>query len=110
MAGYVRAWDSNAPDDVAALFTEDAEYRTEPYAEPWRGRDEIFRKWIENKDEPGDAEFSWEPVVETPEVAVVEGRTVYREPRRTYSNLWVIRLDAGGRCRSFTEWYVKHPD
>jgi hypothetical protein len=108
--GYVKAWSSNRPDDIAALFTEDAEYLTEPYAEPWRGRDEIVRQWIENKDEPGDAEFTWEPLVETPDVAVAEGRTVYREPTRTYLNLWVIRLDADGRCRRFTEWYMKRPE
>jgi hypothetical protein len=24
-----------------------------------------------------------------------------------YSNLWVIRFDADGRCREFTEWYMR---
>ena len=108
--GYIRAWSSNRPDDIGALFTEDAEYRTEPHAEPWRGRQEIVDRWIENKDEPGDYEFSWETLAETPEVAFVQGRTIYREPPRTYDNLWVIRLDADGSCRRFTEWYMKHPD
>lgn len=32
--GYVRAWQSNAPADIRALFTEDALYYPEPCAEP----------------------------------------------------------------------------
>jgi hypothetical protein len=108
--GYVTAWSSNEPDDIGALFTEDAEYVTEPYATPWRGRRTIVDQWIEHKDEPGDASFAWSPLVVTPDVAVVQGHTVYREPPRTYDNLWVIRLADDGRCRSFTEWWMRRPD
>jgi hypothetical protein len=109
MDDYVTAWSSNDPGDIGALFTEDAEYLTEPYAEPWRGRGEIVDQWIEHRDEPGDASFTWEPVVETPGVCVVQGRTIYHEPPRTYRNLWLIHLDASGRCRRFTEWFMKEP-
>ena len=28
--GYVRAWNSNDPDDIGSLFTMDAEYSTAP--------------------------------------------------------------------------------
>jgi hypothetical protein len=110
IAGYVRAWNSNEPDDIGALFTDDAEYRTRPYLDPWRGRLEIVDRWLEIKDEPGVADFTWDTVVDTPEVSVIEGTTVYRDPPETYSNLWVIRLESDGRCRSFTEWWMKHPD
>jgi hypothetical protein len=34
---------------------------------------------------------------------------VRRSPPHTYSNLWVIRLDADGRCAEFTEWWMQHP-
>ena len=46
----------------------------------------------------------------TPEVAVVQGEIVYQTPPHTYSNLWVIRLDAAGRCTEFTEWWMRHPE
>ena len=108
--GYVHAWDSNDPDEIAALFTEDAVYLTEPYAEPWRGRAEIVAGWLENRDEPGDASFDWQPLLETPDLAVLTGTTVYHEPRRVYSNLWLVRLEPDGRCREFIEWYMKHRD
>jgi uncharacterized protein (TIGR02246 family) len=38
---YFEAWVSNDPDDVAALFTEDALYWVGPFREPWVGRDQI---------------------------------------------------------------------
>jgi ketosteroid isomerase-like protein len=108
--GYVRAWNSNDPADIGALFTDDAVYFTEPYEAPWRGRDEIVAKWLEHRDEPGQTTFHWQPLVETPELSILTGTTVYRDPPRSYSNLWVIRFDSEGRCREFTEWWMKHPD
>jgi uncharacterized protein (TIGR02246 family) len=107
---YVQAWNSNDPATIGSLFTEDAAYHTEPYSQPWRGRDEIVRQWLGRKDEPGDTQFRWHPLSVSPEVAVVQGTTDYRDPPRTYSNLWVIRLDAEGRCTEFTEWWMQHPD
>ncbi|WP_412539064.1 nuclear transport factor 2 family protein [Longispora sp. K20-0274] len=107
--GYVTAWESNLPADIGTLFTEGATYYTEPYAEPWRGRDEIVRQWLAHADAPGDATFTWEPVATTGELSVITGRTAYREPPREYHNLWLIRLDAEGRCAEFTEWYMKAP-
>src|SRR6187397_1438127 len=101
--GYVRAWESNDPDEIAELFSEDALYLTEPYAEPWRGRAAIVEGWLEARDEPGDATFEWRPLLETAELSILLGTTVYRQPPRSYENLWVIRFDADGRCTEFTE-------
>jgi uncharacterized protein (TIGR02246 family) len=106
---YVQAWNSNHPDDIAALFTEDAEYRTEPYAAPWRGREQIINQWLANKDEPGDTTFSWSLVAIASERAVIEGTTIYRAARQTFSNLWVIRFADAFRADSFTEWWMEHP-
>jgi hypothetical protein len=105
----VAAWSSNDPDEIGALFTKDAVYYTEPFAAPWRGRAEIVEQWLARKDEPGQYTFAWQPLVETPELAMITGTAAYREPPIVYSNLWVVRLDADGRCREFTEWWMKHP-
>jgi uncharacterized protein (TIGR02246 family) len=107
--GYVRAWNSNDPEQIGALFTDDALYYTEPYAEPWRGRAGIIESWVEHRDEPGQTAFDWRPLMETPEVSIVTGTTTYYEPPHVYSNLWLIRLDSDGRCRKFTEWWMEHP-
>jgi ketosteroid isomerase-like protein len=106
--GYVRAWNSNDPGDIGSLFSEDAVYRTEPYRPGIRGREAIVADWLERKDEPGETTFTWQPLVVTPDVAVVQGETSYRTPPRRYSNLWVIRLDAAGACTEFTEWWMQH--
>ncbi|MDQ1486813.1 MAG: hypothetical protein QOJ62_2506 [Actinomycetota bacterium] len=105
--GYVRAWDSNDPDEIGVLFSDDAEYSTAPYREPIRGRERIVKDWLNRKDEPGETTFEWHPVTITDEVAVVEGTTRY--PDQTYSNLWVIHLEADGTCRRFVEWWMEHP-
>jgi hypothetical protein len=107
--GYIRAWNSNEPDEIAALFTDDALYHTEPFAEPWQGRAEIVERWLDRKDEPGQTTFDWRPLLVTPETSVITGTATYRDPPRVYSNLWVVRLDPEGRCREFTEWWMEQP-
>jgi uncharacterized protein (TIGR02246 family) len=104
---YVAAWTSNDPADIGGLFTDDAEYRTEPYAEPWRGRDEIVEKWLAARDEPGEWEFRYEQPAVADDVAFVEAWTTYGHEDKEYANLWVIRLDGDGRCSRFTEWYMQ---
>ena len=107
---YRRAWESNDPADITALFSEDGEYRTEPYSDPWRGHEEIVEGWLEAKDEPGDAAFEWAALVSTPELGIVEGTTEYEATGTTYSNLWVIRFAPDGRATSFTEWWMDQSD
>ncbi|NYG99399.1 ketosteroid isomerase-like protein [Schumannella luteola] len=108
MRGYETAWRSNDGDDIGTLFTDDAEYFTEPWTPPWRGRDEIVRRWVERADAPGDWTFSWHVVgVDAgTATAFVQGETCYAELATTYSNLWVIRFADGGRAASFTEWWM----
>ncbi len=104
---YVRAWNSNDPADIGALFTDDAQYSTEPYRSPWRGRDTIVQWWLDNRDVPGETTFNWQPLTVNDDVAIVTGTTTY--PDRTFSNLWVIRLTPDGACWQFSEWWMEHP-
>ena len=103
--GYMRAWNSNDPDDIGALFTDDAAYYTAPFREPWRGRAGVVAGWLDRKDEPGETSFTWRPLVVTDDVSIIEGTTTY--PDETFSNLWVIRFGEDGRCREFTEWWME---
>ncbi len=104
---YRRAWESNNPEDIAALFTADARYFPAPYGQPWEGREAVVQGWIAAGDEPGTTTFAWEPVAITDEVQVVRATTTY--PDKVYSNLWVLRLDADGRCREYTEYWMQQP-
>ncbi|WP_082513730.1 MULTISPECIES: nuclear transport factor 2 family protein [unclassified Leifsonia] len=105
MDGYLLAWGSNEPDDIRALFTEDAEYFPAPHVHPAIGHDAIVDWWLTARDEPGDYEFGWRPVAVTPETAVIRGRTDYADGR-SYENLWVIEFAADGRASRYTEWYM----
>ncbi len=110
---YLKAWTSDAPEDVAALFTEDARYFTEPYAEPWEGRDEIVREWIARGDSGNDWSFEHDIIAECGDTGVVRGVTHYEpespdEPAgATYHNIWIVRLKPDGRAYEFTEWWMK---
>jgi uncharacterized protein (TIGR02246 family) len=106
---YVEAWRTNDPARIESLFAADAVYFTEPHAEGWRGASQIVANWLERKDEPGSWTFEWELVAVQDDVAVLRGETRYSEPPLTYSNVWLIRFAADGRCREFTEWWMTDP-
>jgi hypothetical protein len=106
--GYRKAWDSNDPGDIGALFPADGEYRFEPWEEPARGREAIVAAWLDRADAPGDHRFDGEVLAVDGDLAIVQGRTEYDDGRR-YENLWVIRFAADGTARSFTEWYMAPP-
>jgi uncharacterized protein (TIGR02246 family) len=103
---YVRAWSTNDPGEIGALFTDDAVYYTAPHREPWRGRDGIVAGWLDRKDEPGTWDFRWEVQDVAADRAYVRGWTTYHTEEADGPNLWVIRLDAEGRCSEFTEWWM----
>jgi hypothetical protein len=106
---YRKAWESNEPADIEALFTDDARYYTEPYAAPIEGRDAIVRDWIERKDEVGDTTWDYDVLAIDGNLAIVRGLAHYKtEPPRTYSNLWEVHLTDEGLCHQFVEWYMKH--
>jgi uncharacterized protein (TIGR02246 family) len=108
--GYRAAWESNDPAAIGALFAEEGRYLTEPYAEPWTGREAIVAGWLDHRDEPGQTEFRFEVVAVEGDLGFVRGWTTYLDPPpREYSNLWVVRLDADGRCLEYTEWWMRHP-
>ena len=101
---YERAWRTPGTDLLAELFAARATYRTAPFEEPFRGLPAIAAMW-----EGGNA---GEPFTMRAEVVAADGDTGvarvevrYGEPeRQRYRDLWVVRLDGGGRCVAFEEW------
>jgi ketosteroid isomerase-like protein len=105
---YERAWATNDPDDIRALFTPDGEYRFHPWDEPVVGQDAIIGQWLDAQDSADDHTFTWSVVAVDGTTAVVQGRTAYTDGD-VYLNLWVIRFADDGRAASFTEWYMEPP-
>ena len=104
---YVRAWETNDPSDIGGLFAKNAHYYPGPDEEPWRERNGIVAGWIKRKDEPGTWTFRNQILALAGDLAFVRGWTHYTDPPPDYSNLWVIRFDADGRCVEFTEWWME---
>jgi SnoaL-like domain len=122
LEAYVEAWRTYDRDRIGALFSDQVAYRYHPHDEPIIGREAVVESWLgegdhedaSSRDEPGTYEASYEPVAVDGDVAVAAGTSIYlREPGgrvdKVYDNCFVIRFDADGRCREFTEWYVKRP-
>jgi hypothetical protein len=107
MDGYVLAWSSNETGHIQALFSENAVYDPQTADGEWHGIDEIVQHWQDIGDSEDNWDFQWLPLVETDDIAVVTGRTNYREPPASYRNLFVIRFNDEGRCYDFTEWYIE---
>ena len=106
MAGYLKAWETDDPDDIAALFAEDATYYTSPDdPHPVTGREAIVAWWIA-EEEDTIPEFEWTLLGVTDDRAFIEGRTVYPE-FVTYRNLWVVDFAPDGRAKRFVEWYME---
>ena len=119
---YVAAWRSYDRDDVAALFSADVEYRYHPYDEPVVGRDAVVASWLgegasnaaSTRDAPGTYDAQYTPVAVDGDIVVATGQSRYREvPHgpvvKTYENCFIVRFDDAGRCREFTEYYLKRP-
>jgi ketosteroid isomerase-like protein len=118
---YLEAWRTYDPEQIGALFSEDAVCRYHPYDEPIRGRDAVINSWTgegesaPDRDEPGTWEAQYEPFAIDGSNAVATGHSSYRhEPGgdfyRTYHNCFVMRFDDDGRCSEFTEWFMFRED
>jgi ketosteroid isomerase-like protein len=119
---YVAAWKSYDRDAIGALFADDVEYRYHPYDEPVRGRESVVAAWREEaefpgasgRDEPGIYDGSYRAVAIDGDVAVAVGQSTYTDGpegpvAEVYDNCFLLRFDDEGRCREFTEWFVKRP-
>jgi len=109
--GYVRAWESNDPAEVGALFAEDARYYTHPFREPWQGRDDIVKRWTGHQDAPGSWQCQYRAIAVGGNTGVVRGRTSYFKEdgsvETEYANVFVIQLNGEGQATEFTEFFVE---
>lgn len=122
LADYVAAWKAYDRDRIGALFADEVEYLFHPYDEPVRGRDAVIEAWLGESDHPGASardpegtyEGTYEPIAVDGDLAVATGTSSYTERpggpvTEVYDNCFVIRFDDDGRCREFTEYFVKRP-
>jgi ketosteroid isomerase-like protein len=106
IADYERAWRTQGTDPLARLFSDDAIYRAAPFEEPLRGLAEIAEFWEAEREGPDEVfSLTSEPVAVEGDVGVARLEVSYGDPVvRLYRDLWIVTLDADGRCTAFEEW------
>jgi hypothetical protein len=121
---YVEAWKTYDRSRVEALFAEDVTYRYHPFDpedEVLRGRDAVVNGWLEpdgnasSRDAEGTYDARYEVYAVDGERVVAVGTSTYypdttrAKPDRVYHNVFLIEFDGAGRCRDFTEYFMKEP-
>jgi hypothetical protein len=99
--GYIQAWASNSRPDIAALFTDDAEYHEAPFDTEWVGREAIVDGWRGRWDwQQGGWTFEWSITSVDGSSAVITGIGHYTE-LGDFDNVWTVAFDESGLCRRF---------
>lgn len=97
---YLHAWTTNDPNDIAALFTETAEYHEKPYETAWIGRDAIVTGWRSRWQwQSGGWTFAWATSSIAGNCATITGVGHYAE-LGDFDNTWTVTFD-GGLCSRF---------
>ena len=112
---YVEAWRTYDEDAIAGLFAEDAVYRYHPYDvgdEVVSGRAAIVASWREERDDPDSWSAEYRPWAVDGDRAVAVGVSRYfgadgTTVEREYHNVFLCRFDGEGRCREFTEYFMR---
>lgn len=113
---YVDAWRLNDAAAIGDLFSIDVRYAYDPFGEALVGRNAVIESWLDAPDDPDSWQADYEVLAVDGDVFVAHGRSRYLtddrgEVDREFANVFVCRFDSDGRCREFTEYYMRRrPD
>jgi len=108
---YGRAWEGRDAQAAAALYAEDGTYQVTPFVEPLRGRAAILEYWREVARTEENIQFGFEVLTVTAESGIAHWWASFvRVPPGMPTKLdgiFLIALDASGKCTSLREWWHK---
>lgn len=107
LAGYRQAWMERDPDAAAALFTEDASYRVQPYEEAHAGPEGVRAYWagVTTTQDAVELEYGT-PVVEGNRAAVEWWVTLLSDGAEiTLAGEFMLRFDENGLCEELREYW-----
>jgi ketosteroid isomerase-like protein len=111
LEGYRHAWEEADPDAAAALFTEDAVYRSSPFREPHVGTAGIRAYWAVTTRQSGTRVLIGTPIVEGNRVAVEWWATFTdaEDGEGTLPGILFLRFAPDGRCEELREAWNWEP-
>lgn len=109
---YVDAWRLNDAVAIGDLFSADVRYAFDPFSEAVAGRNAVIEAWLDDPDAPDSWQADYDVLAVDGDVFIAHGRTRYltddrRDVDREFANVFVCRFDDEGRCREFTEYYMR---
>lgn len=104
---YRRAWEKADADGAAALFSDDAQYRSNIYEEPYHGRDGVRAYWTEVTSVQSDvAVLMGTPFVDGRRVtAEFWTRMAVNDSPVTLAGCLLLDFDEAGLCRRLREYW-----
>lgn len=106
---YFQAWQSNNPDAVAPLFSDDAVYYYGPFATPAVGRQQIVGRWVADPEEQEQVKYAFKPLALKDNLGIAHFHVLYRSRNRSaileMDGVLVLQFDAKLRCIDHREWY-----
>ena len=111
---YGQAWVNRDPEAATALFAEGGTYQVTPFLEPMRGRKAIFEYWSEVARTEESIKFEYEILIVNAKLNIAKWSAwfVIVPPglKTKLDGIFLISLDAEGRCTSLQEWWHKLQD
>ncbi len=108
---YKHAWEDRDPEAAADLFVADANYYETPFEAPARGRDGIRDYRSDATRYQEGIEFSYEILATTENAGIAHWHTEFTrliaDSTVELDGIFVVELDADGRCAEFREWWHK---
>jgi hypothetical protein len=111
LSAYGRAWESRDPRAAAELFAEHGSYQVTPFVPPLCGHEAIFEYWVGVSRTEEDIHFGFDVLAVNTDFGVAHWWASFvRIPpglKTKLDGVFVISLDAAGRCSSLREWWHK---
>jgi hypothetical protein len=110
---YVEAWKSYDENTINDLFADDVLYKYSPQDEGLKGREEVVKSWLDNKDDPGTYDAKYEVLAIDGDTHVANGWSRYFDGpgghlRDEYFNVYVCKFDGAGKCKEFIEYWIQN--
>ncbi|GAA3213469.1 nuclear transport factor 2 family protein [Microbacterium terregens] len=107
LADYKKAWEDRDADAAAALFSEDALYRENPYEEPFRGRQGVHDYWTRVTATQSDVDVRYGTVIANTDRAAVEWWVTLKNDGAdvTLAGEFYLLFDSAGLVRDLREYW-----